>query len=163
MPSSLLPSFTREFRNHVRYAWNAATRTRGAMISACRRVSTSPRDASGRATGCAPLFLRLFADRKVAITGPVERNSGAKVFMVGVLGLNFQVFRDLTERLLVAMRPVKADFKYALSPSWENLMRRADVFQMDAEGPLGRSQLWEMGLHGQLCEDLSGPPMSSSA
>ncbi|EOA19524.1 hypothetical protein CARUB_v10002436mg [Capsella rubella] len=94
----------REFRGHVRYAME------------CRREARR-RYNSGGVPGfdpstkfirdgdwvCAPVPLAV-ADRRVEITGPVERkmiinalNSGAKVFM--------------------------ADFEDALSPSWENLMR----------------------------------------
>ncbi|CAG7891178.1 unnamed protein product [Brassica rapa] len=94
----------REFRGHVRYAME------------CRREAKR-RYNSGAVPGFDPStkFIRdgewvcasvppAVADRRVEITGPVERkmiinalNSGAKVFM--------------------------ADFEDALSPSWENLMR----------------------------------------
>ncbi|XAR50306.1 Malate synthase [Bertholletia excelsa] len=94
----------REFRGHIRYAME------------CRREAKA-RYNSGDLPGfdpatrliregdwtCAPPPPAV-ADRRVEITGPVERkmiinalNSGAKVFM--------------------------ADFEDALSPSWENLMR----------------------------------------
>ncbi|KAL1814605.1 hypothetical protein ACET3Z_017179 [Daucus carota] len=94
----------REFRNHIKYAME------------CRKEAKE-RYNSGGLPGfdpatkyvregewvCAPVPSAV-ADRRVEITGPVERkmiinalNSGAKVFM--------------------------ADFEDALSPSWENLMR----------------------------------------
>lgn len=94
----------REFRNHVKYAME------------CRKEAKA-RCNAGALPGFDPTtrFIRerdwvcaspppAVADRRVEITGPVERkmiinalNSGAKVFM--------------------------ADFEDALSPSWENLMR----------------------------------------
>ncbi|OWM90581.1 malate synthase, glyoxysomal [Punica granatum] len=94
----------REFRNHIRYAME------------CRREAKRQYN-EGASPGFDPatLYIRegdwtcapvppAVADRRVEITGPVERkmiinalNSGAKVFM--------------------------ADFEDALSPSWENLMR----------------------------------------
>ncbi|CAN1802187.1 Malate synthase, glyoxysomal [Linum perenne] len=94
----------REFRNRVRFALD------------CRREAKARYNAGGLpgfdpATrfiresdwSCAPVPAAV-ADRRVEITGPVERkmiinalNSGAKVFM--------------------------ADFEDALSPTWENLMR----------------------------------------
>lgn len=94
----------REFRNHIKYAME------------CRREAKM-RYNNGGLPGfdpatkyiregewvCAPVP-QAVADRRVEITGPVERkmiinalNSGAKVFM--------------------------ADFEDALSPSWENLMK----------------------------------------
>ncbi|CAN1130002.1 Malate synthase, glyoxysomal [Linum perenne] len=94
----------REFRNRIRFALD------------CRREAKARYNAGGLpgfdpATrfiresdwSCAPVPAAV-ADRRVEITGPVERkmiinalNSGAKVFM--------------------------ADFEDALSPTWENLMR----------------------------------------
>lgn len=94
----------REFRNHIRYALE------------CRKEAKMRYNA-GAAPGFDPAtrYIRegewtcarvppAVSDRRVEITGPVERkmiinalNSGAKVFM--------------------------ADFEDALSPTWENLMR----------------------------------------
>nr|KYP65338.1 Malate synthase, glyoxysomal [Cajanus cajan] len=80
----------REFRNHIKYALE------------CRREAKR-RHIREHEWVCAPVPPAV-ADRKVEITGPVDRkmiinalNSGAKAFM--------------------------ADFEDALSPSWENLMR----------------------------------------
>lgn len=94
----------REFRNHIKYAME------------CRKVAKAKYN-SGALPGFDPTTRKIregdwvcaapppaVADRRVEITGPVERkmiinalNSGAKVFM--------------------------ADFEDALSPSWENLMK----------------------------------------
>lgn len=94
----------REFRNRIKYAMECRKEAR-------RRYSEGALPGFDPATRCireeewtcAPVPPAV-ADRKVEITGPVERkmiinalNSGAKVFM--------------------------ADFEDALSPSWENLMR----------------------------------------
>ncbi|KAK6275965.1 hypothetical protein POUND7_005674 [Theobroma cacao] len=94
----------REFRNHINYAM-------GCRKEAKRRYNEGALPGFDPATRyiregqwtCAPVPPAV-ADRRVEITGPVERkmiinalNSGAKVFM--------------------------ADFEDALSPSWENLMR----------------------------------------
>ncbi|KAL3571230.1 hypothetical protein D5086_028479 [Populus alba] len=94
----------REFRNRIKYAMECRQEAR-------RRYSEGALPGFDPATRCireeewtcAPVPPAV-ADRKVEITGPVERkmiinalNSGAKVFM--------------------------ADFEDALSPSWENLMR----------------------------------------
>ncbi|XP_021286625.1 malate synthase, glyoxysomal [Herrania umbratica] len=94
----------REFRNHINYAM-------GCRKEAKRRYNEGALPGFDSATRyiregqwtCAPVPPAV-ADRRVEITGPVERkmiinalNSGAKVFM--------------------------ADFEDALSPSWENLMR----------------------------------------
>ncbi|KAK6250224.1 Malate synthase - like 1 [Theobroma cacao] len=93
----------REFRNHINYAM-------GCRKEAKRRYNEGALPGFDPATRyiregqwtCAPVPPAV-ADRRVEITGPVERkmiinalNSGAKVFM--------------------------ADFEDALSPSWENLM-----------------------------------------
>ncbi|KAE8725060.1 Malate synthase, glyoxysomal [Hibiscus syriacus] len=94
----------REFRNHIKYAMECRREAK-------RRYNEGALPGFDPATRyiregqwtCAPVPPSV-ADRKVEITGPVERkmiinalNSGAKVFM--------------------------ADFEDALSPSWENLMR----------------------------------------
>ncbi|XP_061953641.1 malate synthase, glyoxysomal [Populus nigra] len=94
----------REFRNRIKYAMECRKEAK-------RRYSEGALPGFDPATRyireggwtCAPVPPAV-ADRKVEITGPVERkmiinalNSGAKVFM--------------------------ADFEDALSPSWENLMR----------------------------------------
>ncbi|QHO49744.1 Malate synthase, glyoxysomal [Arachis hypogaea] len=94
----------REFRSHIRYALECRKEAK-------RRYNEGALPGFDPATRyiregewvCAPVPPAV-ADRKVEITGPVERkmvinalNSGAKVFM--------------------------ADFEDALSPSWENLMR----------------------------------------
>ncbi|WVZ12034.1 hypothetical protein V8G54_016564 [Vigna mungo] len=66
------------------------------------------------------------ADRKVEITGPVDRkmvinalNSGAKVFM-GLLNLVYT--GTIALKVVNVFAISKADFEDALSPSWENLM-----------------------------------------
>ncbi|KAK4487648.1 hypothetical protein RD792_005698 [Penstemon davidsonii] len=94
----------REFRNHIKYAME-------------RRIEAKMRYNNGGLPGFDPATMKVregewvcaavppaVADRRVEITGPVDRkmiinalNSGAKVFM--------------------------ADFEDALSPTWENLMR----------------------------------------
>ncbi|KAJ1380452.1 Malate synthase [Sesbania bispinosa] len=94
----------REFRNHIKYALECRTEAK-------KRYNEGALPGFDPATRyiregnwvCAPVPPAV-SDRKVEITGPVERkmiinalNSGAKVFM--------------------------ADFEDALSPSWENLMR----------------------------------------
>lgn len=94
----------REFRNHVKYAVEcrkeAKARYNGGALPGFEPATRCVREGDWV---CAPPP-EAVADRKVEITGPVERkmiinalNSGAKVFM--------------------------ADFEDALSPSWENLMR----------------------------------------
>ncbi|KAE8123955.1 hypothetical protein FH972_018868 [Carpinus fangiana] len=94
----------REFRNHVKYAMEcrreAKRRYNEGAVPGFDPATRCVRE--GEWT-CAPVPPSV-ADRRVEITGPVERkmiinalNSGAKVFM--------------------------ADFEDALSPSWENLMR----------------------------------------
>ncbi|KAK6920560.1 Malate synthase [Dillenia turbinata] len=93
----------REFRNHINYAMEcrkeAKMKYNSGALPGFDPVTRYIRE--GEWT-CAPVPPAV-ADRKVEITGPVERkmiinalNSGAKVFM--------------------------ADFEDALSPSWENLM-----------------------------------------
>ncbi|NP_001310646.1 malate synthase, glyoxysomal [Ricinus communis] len=95
----------REFRNRIRYAIEcrkeAKSRYNAGALPGFEHPATKY-IREGEWT-CAPVPPAV-ADRKVEITGPVERkmiinalNSGAKVFM--------------------------ADFEDALSPSWENLMR----------------------------------------
>ncbi|XP_022737455.1 malate synthase, glyoxysomal [Durio zibethinus] len=94
----------REFRNHIKYAMECRKEAK-------RRYNEGALPGFDPATRyiregqwtCAPVPPAV-ADRRVEITGPVERkmiinalNSGAKVFM--------------------------ADFEDALSPSWENLIR----------------------------------------
>lgn len=94
----------REFRNHIKYALECRKEAK-------RRYNEGALPGFDPATRyiregdwiCAPVPSAV-SDRKVEITGPVERkmiinalNSGAKVFM--------------------------ADFEDALSPSWENLMK----------------------------------------
>ncbi|XVE54541.1 hypothetical protein DITRI_Ditri03aG0090000 [Diplodiscus trichospermus] len=94
----------KEFRNHIKYAMECRKEVK-------RRYNEGALPGFDPATRyiregqwtCAPVPPAV-ADRRVEITGPVERkmiinalNSGAKVFM--------------------------ADFEDALSPSWENLMR----------------------------------------
>ncbi|KAG8488013.1 hypothetical protein CXB51_018516 [Gossypium anomalum] len=94
----------REFRNHIKYAMEcrkeAKRRYNEGALPGFDPATRYIRE--GKWT-CAPVPPAV-ADRRVEITGPVERkmiinalNSGAKVFM--------------------------ADFEDALSPSWENLMR----------------------------------------
>ncbi|KAF8010511.1 hypothetical protein BT93_J1212 [Corymbia citriodora subsp. variegata] len=94
----------REFRGHVKYAMecrrDAKQRYNAGVLPGFDPPTRYVRE--GEWT-CAPVPPAV-ADRRVEITGPVERkmiinalNSGAKVFM--------------------------ADFEDALSPSWENLMR----------------------------------------
>ncbi|KAB1217315.1 Malate synthase, glyoxysomal [Morella rubra] len=94
----------REFRNHIKYAMEcrreAKRRYNEGALPGFDPATTYIRE--GEWT-CAPVSPAI-SDRRVEITGPVERkmiinalNSGAKVFM--------------------------ADFEDALSPSWENLMR----------------------------------------
>ncbi|KAI4319042.1 hypothetical protein MLD38_032690 [Melastoma candidum] len=94
----------RDFRNHVRYALECRRDAQRlydeGMLPRFDPVTRYIREGDWM---CAPVPPAV-VDRKVEITGPVERkmiinalNSGAKVFM--------------------------ADFEDALSPSWENLMR----------------------------------------
>ncbi|KAK7330599.1 hypothetical protein VNO77_24796 [Canavalia gladiata] len=94
----------REFRNHIKYALEcrreAKRRYNEGALPGFDPATRYIRDGKWV---CAPVPPAV-TDRKVEITGPVERkmiinalNSGAKVFM--------------------------ADFEDALSPSWENLMR----------------------------------------
>ncbi|KAF9604379.1 hypothetical protein IFM89_006388 [Coptis chinensis] len=94
----------REFRNHIKYAMECrkeAKRRYNEGALPCFDLATRyVRDGDWVCASVPPAV----ADRKVEITGPVERkmiinalNSGAKVFM--------------------------ADFEDALSPTWENLMR----------------------------------------
>ncbi|CAH9116289.1 unnamed protein product [Cuscuta europaea] len=94
----------REFRGHVKYAMSCRNsdkaRYNGGALPGFDPATRSIREGDWR---CAPVPPAV-ADRKVEITGPVERkmiinalNSGAKVFM--------------------------ADFEDALSPTWENLIR----------------------------------------
>ncbi|XP_074375862.1 malate synthase, glyoxysomal [Apium graveolens] len=94
----------REFRNHIKYAMECRKEAkerynRGGLPG----FDPATRYVREGEWSCAPVPSAV-ADRRVEITGPVERkmiinalNSGAKVFM--------------------------ADFEDALSPSWENLMR----------------------------------------
>ncbi|XP_028766147.1 malate synthase, glyoxysomal [Neltuma alba] len=94
----------REFRNHIKYALEcrkeAKRRYNEGALPGFDPTTKYIRDGEWVCAAPPPAV----ADRKVEITGPVERkmiinalNSGAKVFM--------------------------ADFEDALSPSWENLMR----------------------------------------
>ncbi|KAL5563830.1 hypothetical protein UlMin_033577 [Ulmus minor] len=94
----------REFRNHVKYALEcrkeAKSRYNEGAVPGFDPASRFIREGDWVCAAVPPAV----ADRKVEITGPVERkmvinalNSGAKVFM--------------------------ADFEDALSPSWENLIR----------------------------------------
>lgn len=94
----------REFRNHVKYAMEcrkeAKRRYNEGAVPGFDPATRFIREADWVCAAVPPAV----ADRKVEITGPVERkmiinalNSGAKVFM--------------------------ADFEDALSPSWDNLMR----------------------------------------
>ncbi|XP_047180214.1 malate synthase, glyoxysomal [Vigna umbellata] len=94
----------REFRNHIKYALEKRREAkRRYNEGALPGFDPATRYIREQEWVCAPVPPAA-ADRKVEITGPVERkmiinalNSGAKVFM--------------------------ADFEDALSPSWENLMR----------------------------------------
>ncbi|KAK7291567.1 hypothetical protein RIF29_06813 [Crotalaria pallida] len=94
----------REFRNQVKYALECRREAkRKYNEGALPGFDPATRFIREREWVCAPVPSAV-SDRKVEITGPVERkmvinalNSGAKVFM--------------------------ADFEDALSPSWENLMR----------------------------------------
>ncbi|CAL5327405.1 unnamed protein product [Camellia sinensis] len=94
----------REFRNHVKYAMEcrkeAKMRYNAGALPGFDPATRCVREGDWTCAAVPPAV----ADRRVEITGPVERkmiinalNSGAKVFM--------------------------ADFEDALSPSWENLMR----------------------------------------
>ncbi|XP_058102213.1 malate synthase, glyoxysomal [Magnolia sinica] len=94
----------REFRSRIRYAMECRRETQkrynAGMLPGFDPATKFVRDGDWVCASVPPAV----ADRKVEITGPVERkmiinalNSGAKVFM--------------------------ADFEDALSPSWENLMR----------------------------------------
>ncbi|KAK6148090.1 hypothetical protein DH2020_019002 [Rehmannia glutinosa] len=94
----------REFRNHIKYAMEcrkeAKMRYNSGALPGFDPATKYVRDGEWVCAAPPPAV----ADRRVEITGPVERkmvinalNSGAKVFM--------------------------ADFEDALSPSWENLMR----------------------------------------
>ncbi|XP_052182758.1 malate synthase, glyoxysomal [Diospyros lotus] len=94
----------REFRSHVKYAMQcrkeAQARFNGGALPGFDPATKCVRESEWR---CAPVPPAV-EDRRVEITGPVERkmiinalNSGAKVFM--------------------------ADFEDSLSPTWENLMR----------------------------------------
>ncbi|KAK8486570.1 hypothetical protein V6N11_051195 [Hibiscus sabdariffa] len=94
----------REFRNHIKYAMECRKEAkRQYNEGALPGFDPATRYIREGQWTCAPVPPSV-ADRRVEITGPVERkmiinalNSGAKVFM--------------------------ADFEDALSPSWENLMR----------------------------------------
>ncbi|KAL9326597.1 hypothetical protein ACSQ67_007242 [Phaseolus vulgaris] len=94
----------REFRNHIKYALERRREAkRRYNEGALPGFDPATRYIREQEWVCAPVPPAA-ADRKVEITGPVERkmiinalNSGAKVFM--------------------------ADFEDALSPSWENVMR----------------------------------------
>ncbi|KAI3454988.1 hypothetical protein Pfo_011651 [Paulownia fortunei] len=94
----------REFRNHIKYAMEcrkeAKMRYNNGALPGFDPSTKHVREGEWVCAAPPPAV----ADRRVEITGPVERkmtinalNSGAKVFM--------------------------ADFEDALSPSWENLMR----------------------------------------
>ncbi|GFP97309.1 malate synthase glyoxysomal [Phtheirospermum japonicum] len=94
----------REFRNHIKYAMEcrkeAKMRYNNGGLPGFDPATKHVRDGDWLCRSPPPAV----ADRRVEITGPVERkmiinalNCGAKVFM--------------------------ADFEDALSPSWENLMR----------------------------------------
>ncbi|KAM7480147.1 hypothetical protein LguiA_028360 [Lonicera macranthoides] len=94
----------REFRNHIKYAMEcrkeAKMRYDNGGLPGFDPATKCVRESEWVCGGVPPAV----ADRRVEITGPVERkmiinalNSGAKVFM--------------------------ADFEDALSPNWENLMR----------------------------------------
>lgn len=94
----------REFRPHIKYALDcrkeAKLRYNAGALPGFDPATKNVRDGDWVCAAPPPAV----ADRRVEITGPVERkmiinalNSGAKVFM--------------------------ADFEDALSPSWENLMR----------------------------------------
>ncbi|XP_076959550.1 malate synthase, glyoxysomal-like [Bidens hawaiensis] len=94
----------REFRNHVKYAMEcrkeAKKRYNSGGLPGFDPATRSVREGDWVCAEVPPAV----ADRRVEITGPVERkmiinalNSGAKVFM--------------------------ADFEDALSPTWENLMK----------------------------------------
>ncbi|KAL3624436.1 hypothetical protein CASFOL_031104 [Castilleja foliolosa] len=96
-------SLQREFRNHVKYAMEcrkeAKMRYNNGALPGFDPATKYIRDGDWICQSPPPAV----ADRRVEITGPVERkmiinalNSGAKVFM--------------------------ADFEDALSPTWENLM-----------------------------------------
>ncbi|KAK8486569.1 hypothetical protein V6N13_121678 [Hibiscus sabdariffa] len=94
----------REFRNHIKYAMECRKEAkRQYNEGALPGFDPATRYIREGQWTCAPVPPSV-ADRRVEITGPVERkmiinalNSGAKVFM--------------------------ADFEDALSPNWENLMR----------------------------------------
>ncbi|KAL3839055.1 hypothetical protein ACJIZ3_023646 [Penstemon smallii] len=94
----------REFRNHIKYAMEcrieAKMRYNNGGLPGFDPATKNVREGEWVCAAVPPAV----ADRRVEITGPVERkmiinalNSGAKVFM--------------------------ADFEDALSPTWENLMR----------------------------------------
>ncbi|KAG4933047.1 hypothetical protein JHK87_047049 [Glycine soja] len=94
----------REFRNHIKYALECRREAKKKYNEgALPEFDPATRYIREQEWVCAPVPPAV-ADRKVEITGPVDRkmvinalNSGAKVFM--------------------------ADFEDALSPGWENLMR----------------------------------------
>ncbi|CAL0325301.1 unnamed protein product [Lupinus luteus] len=94
----------REFRNHIKYAIECRREAKNRYNEgALPGFDPATRYIREGEWVCAPVPPSV-SDRKVEITGPVDRkmvinalNSGAKVFM--------------------------ADFEDALSPSWENLMR----------------------------------------
>ncbi|XP_020216328.1 malate synthase, glyoxysomal [Cajanus cajan] len=94
----------REFRNHIKYALECRREAKRRYDEgAVPGFDPATRHIREHEWVCAPVPPAV-ADRKVEITGPVDRkmiinalNSGAKAFM--------------------------ADFEDALSPSWENLMR----------------------------------------
>uniref|UniRef100_A0A7N0RJ31 Malate synthase n=1 Tax=Kalanchoe fedtschenkoi TaxID=63787 RepID=A0A7N0RJ31_KALFE len=101
---SFVADLQREFRGHVRYAMEcrreAKRRYNEGGLPGFDPATRAVREGQWKCAAVPPAV----ADRKVEITGPVDRkmvinalNSGAKVFM--------------------------ADFEDALSPSWENLMR----------------------------------------
>ncbi|EYU23139.1 hypothetical protein ABFS82_09G063500 [Erythranthe guttata] len=94
----------REFRNHIKYAMecrkDAKMRYNNGALPGFDPATAHVRDGDWLCAAVPPPV----ADRRVEITGPVERkmiinalNSGAKVFM--------------------------ADFEDSLAPNWENLMR----------------------------------------
>lgn len=101
---SFLAALHREFRTHIAYAFHCRTeakqRYNAGALPEFDPATKAIRDGDWTCAVPPPAV----ADRRVEITGPVERkmiinalNSGAKVFM--------------------------ADFEDALSPSWENLMK----------------------------------------
>lgn len=116
----------RDFRTHIKYAMEcrkeAKMRYNSGALPGFDPATKYIREADWLCAAPPPAV----ADRRVEITGPVERkmvinalNSGAKVFMVSTNFQNDTWFRTTLYNHL----SLQADFEDALSPNWENLMR----------------------------------------